>query len=136
MPFSDLQTKQIQPWTLFSGNPSAIDITPGTTLATFKMTHTCELKRLQASAVSLTAASQFVIDLVRNSAGTPVVIASISSAVPYVAGVVIDSGEISVPLFKDEPLLLLIRGSDADADVATGLFVLASLQMRQEQDGQ
>lgn len=135
MELSDLIRKQaLIPWTLYSGDLSNIDVTPGTDIA-FKCPSTCALRRLQASAATLTAASQFVIELVRNSAGTPVVLVTLTSAVPYVAPVVVDSGDIDVPLFKDEPLILRVRATDADTDDAGGLMVMGTLQILQDTDG-
>lgn len=136
MPFNDLQTKQIVPVTLWSGDvPNVVQSTGGNVVATFKCPMTCELKRLQAAAQAITASSQFTVLLKRASAGTPVTLLTLTSAVPYTAGVVVDSGDVSIPLFKDEPLTLTVSGTDADTDDITALFVLASLQMRQEQDG-
>ena len=135
MEISDLLRQQLQlPWTMFAGDLANIDITPGTDV-TFKCPATMELKRLQASMATLTASSQFVVELVRNSAGTPVVLVTLTSAVPYVAGVIVDSGAISIPLFKDEPLALRFRATDADTDDAGGVLVLATYQPLQESDG-
>lgn len=135
MEFSDLIRKEaVIPWTMYSGDLSNIDVTPGTDIA-FKCPATSVLRRMQASMATLTAASQFVVELVRNSAGTPVVLVTLTSAVPYVAGVVVDSGEIDVPLFKDEPLVLRFRATDADTDDGGGVLVLGTLQFLQDTDG-
>ncbi len=137
MELSDLIRQQLKlPWTLYSGDVPNVVAVAGNVIVNLKCPATMELKRLQASAAAITAASQFVIVLKRNSAGTPTTLVTLTSAVPYVANVVVDSGDLSIPLFKDEPLQVIINGTDADTDDITALNLFATVQPLQESDGQ
>ena len=134
MELSDLIRQQLKlPWPLFAGDVN--NITAAGYGINFKCPATMELKRLQFSAAAMTAGSQVVVKLIRNSAGTPATLVTLTTAVPYVAGVIVDSGEVSIPLFKDEPLQLQFSGTDADTDDFFAALVLATYQPLQESDG-
>lgn len=127
--FNDLQKQYLTSTvTLYAGDAPNIDITPGTDLCNFRVFGNSELKRLTASAATITAASQFVIELIASSrSGTPV-IATLTSAVPYVNATIVDSGALSVQLNDGETILVRVRGTDADTDDMTGLLIMAQLQ--------
>lgn len=117
------------PWTLYAGDANNIDITPGNDYPILVEAN-AKIVRLSAVAQAMTAASQFVIELLR---GTTVLI-TLTSAVPYVAGVIVLSGAVAVNIFKDETLIMRVRASDADADDIFGLRVQAGLQAIADQD--
>lgn len=117
------------PWTLYAGDANNIDITPGNDYPVVVEANG-KIKKLTAVAQAITSASQFVIELLRGST----VLTTLTSAVPYVVGVVVSSGAISVNVFKDETLTLRVRASDADTDDIFGLRVQAALQVIADQD--
>lgn len=111
------------PWTLYAGDAANIDITPGNDyVRTCRMN--CKLVSIQASAQGITASSQFVIEILRATT----VVATLTSAVPYVAGVVLEALGLNIQLSNGDVLTLRVRASDADTDDITGLIVEAMLQ--------
>jgi hypothetical protein len=122
--FSDLDRQQLRvPWTLYAGDLSNIDITPGTDIVR-TVPFNCVLTSVRASAATLTAASQFVVELLRAST----VVATLTSAVPYVAPVVVAATGLSIQLSEGDALTVRVRGTDADTDDAGGLVIEAVLQ--------
>lgn len=117
------------PWTLYAGDAANIDITPGNDYPVLVEAN-AKIKRLTAVAQGLTASSQFVVELLRGST----VLTTLTSAVPYVAGVIVTSGAINVNIYKDETLTLRVRATDADTDDFTGLRIQAALQPVADQD--
>lgn len=122
--FSDLDRQMLRvPWTLYAGDAANIDITPGNDYVR-TCPFNCMITELRASAQGITASSQFVVELLKGST----VVATLTSAVPYVAGVVIASTGLEIKLFTGDTLTLRVRATDADADDITGLIVEAVLQ--------
>lgn len=120
----DLSRQQLRvPWTLYAGDLSNVDITPGTDMVrTCPMN--CVITAVRASATSITASSQFVIEILRATT----VVATLTSAVPYTAGVVVASTGLAIRLSEGDVLTLRVRGVDADTDDIGGLIVEAVLQ--------
>lgn len=119
----------VVPWTIYAGDLPNIDITPGSDAAAVRVARNMLLRELHASAAALTAASQFIVDIVASDrSGTPV-IATVSSAVPYVAPVVAVSTGLEVRLNAGETLKMLVRGTDADTDDATGFVCVLWCQI-------
>lgn len=121
---SDSTTQLLRvPWTLFAGDASNIDITPGNDYVRTCPLN-CRITALYASAQGITSASQFICELVR---GTTVMV-TLTSAVPYVAGVVIAATGLDIRLSAGDVFTVRLRGTDADGDDITGLIVEALLQ--------
>ncbi len=124
MGLSDLDRQMIRvPWTLYAGDAANIDITPGNDYVR-TCPFNCKITALYASAQGITASSQFVVELLRGST----VLVTLTSAVPYVAGVVISSTGLSLQFSAGDALTLRVRATDADTDDITGLIVEAVLQ--------
>ena len=132
--FEQLQREDlIVPVTLYAGDMPNVPDTEVTSFVNFFVFNNAVIKRLVATAQAITASSQFVVKLKRGgTSGT--VLATCTSAVPYVAGVAVDSGAISVPIYKGETLTLVVNGTDADTDDITALLVQAGLQILADQD--
>lgn len=124
MGLSDLDRQMIRvPWTLYAGDAANIDITPGNDYVR-TCPFNCKITALYASAQGITASSQFVVELLRGST----VLVTLTSAVPYVAGVVVSSTGLSLQFSAGDALTVRVRATDADTDDITGLIVEAVLQ--------
>lgn len=122
--YSDLDRQMlVVPWTLYAGDAANIDVTPGNDYVR-TVPANCRITAVRASAQGITADSQFVIELLRGAT----IVATLTSAVPYVAGVVVESTGLDIKLSKDDALTVRVRGTDADTDDITGLIVEAALQ--------
>lgn len=122
--YSDLDRQMLLvPWALYAGDAANIDITPGNDYVTTCPTN-CVLKAVYGSAQGITASSQFVIEILRATT----VVATLTSAVPYVAGVVIAATGLTVNFSAGDVITLRVRASDADTDDITGLLVMAWIQ--------
>jgi len=130
MPVSQAAREAIKaPWTLYAGDFVNFDVTPGSDVPVLVLSD-FTLKRLTAVGVTLTTDSQFVIELIR---GASTVLVTLTSAVPYVAGVVLDSGDVDIDLDKDETLKLRVRAGDADTDDFGALRIEGLLQLVRDQ---
>lgn len=130
--FLDDETKQelILPWTLIAGDVNNIVAVAGNNMK-FNCPASGVLRRLQISAAAATSGTQFVLKLIRNSAGTPTTLVTLTSAVPYVVGTIVDSGLVRIPLYAGEPLNLQLSGTDADTDDLFSVLCIASVQISQ-----
>lgn len=128
--FEQEQRRQlVVPWTLFAGDAANIDVTPGNDYPVL-VEQDAKITRLSAVAQGITGSSQIVVELLRGAG----VLTTLTSAVPYVAGVIVLSGTIDVNIYKDETLICRVRASDADTDDVTGLRIQARLQILADQD--
>jgi len=124
MGLSDLDRQMIRvPWTLYAGDLSNVDVTPGSDIVRTCLQN-CKIVALYTSALSITASSQYVVELLR---GTTVV-ATLTTAVPYVAGVVVSSTGLDIKFGAGETLTVRVRATDADTDDIGGLIVEALYQ--------
>lgn len=122
--FTDLDRQQLLvPWVLYAGDAANIDITPGNDYVRTCPTN-CVLKAVYVSAQGITASSQFVVEILRAAT----VVATCTTAVPYVAGVVVAATGLTVNLSVNDVVTLRVRATDADADDITGLCVDAWIQ--------
>lgn len=123
--FSDLDRQMLRaPWTLYAGDAANIDVTPGNDyVRTVPMN--CVLLEVRTSAQGITASSQYVVELLKGST----VIATLTTAVPYVAGVVVAATGLQVNLYAGDSLTVRVRATDADTDDITGLIVEALIQL-------
>ena len=111
------------PWTLYAGDAHNIDATPGTDLVRTCPIN-CKLTAVRASAQAATSATQFIIEILRATT----VVATLTSATPYVVGVVVASTNLDIRLSEGDVLTVRIRAVDADGDDLFGLVVEAVLQ--------
>jgi hypothetical protein len=122
--YSDLDRQQmLVPWTLWAADMPNVIAVAGLSFARTVVAN-CVITELRASAQAITGSSQFVVQLLR---GTTVV-ATLTSAVPYVAGVIVAATGLNIQLSKGDLLTLKVSGTDADTDDITGLIVEAALQ--------
>jgi hypothetical protein len=120
MPSDEITDLLRIPWTLYAGDAANIDITPGNDYVRTCPIN-CRLTEVRASAQGITASSQFVVEILRAST----VVATLTSAVPYVAGVVIAATGLDIRFSFGDVLTLRVRATDADTDDITGLIVEA-----------
>lgn len=120
MPSDEITQLLKIPWTLYAGDASNIDVTPGNDYVRTCPIN-CQITELRASAQGITASSQFVIELLR---GTTVLV-TLTSAVPYVAGVILAATGLDLRLSFGDLITVRVRASDADTDDITGLIVEA-----------
>lgn len=122
--YSDLDRQMlIVPWTLYAGDAANIDITPGNDYVRTCPAN-CRITAVRASAQGITASSQFIVEILRATT----VVATLTSATPYVAGVIIESTGLDIKLSAGDLVTVRVRGTDADTDDITGLIVEAALQ--------
>ena len=123
--FSDLDRQMLRiPWTLYAGDAVNIDVTPGNDyVRTVPMP--CVLLEVRTSAQAITSGSQYVCEILKGST----VVATMTTAVPYVAGVVVAATGLQVQLSAGDVVTVRIRAADAgDADDIAGLIVEALIQ--------
>lgn len=122
--YSDLDRQLlVVPWVLFAGDmPNVIAVVGNSQV--HRVPTNCVLTELSTSAQAITAASQWVVTLLRGST----VLASVSTAVPYVAGVVAVTTGLSIALSRGDILTVKVNGTDVDTDDITALIIEATLQ--------
>jgi len=122
--FSDEDRQMlVVPWTLIAGDLNNIVAVAGNSIVRTVVAN-CVLTEIRASAQGATAATQFVVTLLRAST----VVATLTSAVPYVAGVIVAATGLNIPLSKGDLLTVKVSGTDADTDDLFGFIVEAALQ--------
>lgn len=122
--YSDLDRQELLvPWTLYAGEMNNVIAVVGNSL-TRTVPMNCVLREVRASAQAITAASQFVITILRATTA----IVTLTSAVPYVAGVIIAATGLSIPLSQGDLLTVKVNGTDADTDDIFGFIIEAALQ--------
>ena len=123
--YSDLDRQMlVVPWRLVAGDLNNIVAVAGNSLVSTVVSN-CVITELRASAQGATAATQFVVQLLRGST----VVATLTSAVPYVAGVIVAATGLNVQLSKGDLLTVKVSGTDADTDDLFGFVVEAALQV-------
>jgi hypothetical protein len=132
--FEQLQRQDtVVPVTLYAGDMPNVPDTETTSFINFFVFRNSVIRRLVATAQAITGSSQFVIKLKRGGVSGTVLL-TLTSAVPYSAGVAVDSGEVTVPIYAGETLTLVVNGTDADTDDITALLIQAGLQPVADQD--
>lgn len=115
--------------TLFRGDATNITDTEGLALLpAYKVLADCTLKRLALDFATLTASSQFTINIKKNG----VALTSISTATPGVAGTP-TTVDVDLDLDKDDVLTFTALGADADSDDATGVVIEGLVQILRDQ---
>lgn len=115
---------------IFRGDATNITDTEGLALLpSYKVLSNRTLKRLALAYVTLTAASQFTINILKNG----VAWTSISSATPGTT--VPTTVDVDLDVDKDDVLTFTALGADADGDDATGVVVTALWQALRDQSG-
>ncbi len=120
MPSDEITQLLKIPWTLYTGDANNIDITPGNDYVRTCPIN-CQITELRASAQAATASTQFVVQLLRGTT----VLATLTSATPYVAGVILAATGLDIRLSFGDLITVRVSGSDADADDLFGLIVEA-----------
>lgn len=122
--YSDLDRKMaLIPWPLIAGDLNNVVAVAGNSVVRTVVAN-CTIRELRAAAQGITASSQFVVQLLR---GTTVVV-TLTSAVPYVAGVIVEATGLDIKLSKGDLLTVKVSGTDADTDDLFGFVVEAALQ--------
>lgn len=123
MPSDEITELLRVPWTLYAGDANNIDVTPGNDYIR-TCPFNCRITAVYASAQAATASTQFVVEILRAAT----VVATLTSAVPYVVGVVVAATGLDIRLSAGDVLTVRVRASDADTDDLFGLIVEAVLQ--------